>query len=119
MGARPGWGPQENSFLGANDALIQVPRRSDGLTPGEVACDYPRCIGTLVGAGNEALPGGQAWNSEKSGALLRFYDGDLSDTESDTGENADKSRRRRVRVARRIGITQAQLLTGCQMLMLG
>ena len=110
---------QENSFLGTLDALAEVPRLSDGLRPSECGLAYPMCIGTLVGAGNEALPGGQPWNKEKSSALLRFYSGNVSEVESDVDSDAEKSRRRRVRLARRIGVTQAQLVTGCQVLVLG
>lgn len=78
----------ENATLGRDDALLEVPRRHDGVVPSAASptpLDYPRTLAELVVAGNERLPNGtdNPWNRHKSRDLLAFYDGDMSDAESE------------------------------------
>ncbi len=66
----------------------------------------------LFVAGNERLSNGQqnTWNIEKSTMLLKFY-GDIdagSDSESEN-ESSERAKAKRLRVARRIGITVPQI----------
>ena len=50
------------------------------------------------------------WNKKKSKTLLQFYGVDVSDSESDEDDEfSDRSRVRRLQVARTLGITGPQL----------
>ncbi len=97
---------QYNSSIGRESDLKRVPK-SDGTLP---TCDYPRSILEILVAGNETLPNGQpnTWNKQKSRVLLEEYDEDAYDTETDD-EYSSKSRARRLKVARKLGVSQSQL----------
>jgi hypothetical protein len=102
-----------NSLSGPSDPLTIVPN-SGGIIPTAENIEVPGSILNLVVAGNEALPNGQPndWNRHKSRALLKFY-GEPEDSESDaenpTSEFSSRSRNRRLRVAKVLGITKSQL----------
>ncbi len=97
---------ERNSHAGREDAL-EWPPRKDGQV---YNAEEPVTIITLLVAGNETLPNGtkNTWNSDKSKAALRFY-GDGSGSESEGNEYDEKSRARRLRLARKLGISRAQL----------
>lgn len=99
---------QQNSAATRSDRLQMVPR-PDGSTP---TVDFPETIQQLLVAGNENLPDGQrnTWNRKKSKALLQQYE-DASESESETDDNeySSKSRARRLKLARHLGVTNAQL----------
>jgi hypothetical protein len=67
----------------------------------------------LLVAGNETLPEGSNknnsnnWSVRKSRKFLQLYEAD-SDNEADV-DDADMSRRYRLKVAKTLGITRAQL----------
>ena len=65
----------------------------------------------LLVAGNENLPNGQPnpWNKVKSRALLQFYGEDDGYESDPNNEYTAKSSARRLRVAKALGITRAQL----------
>ena len=92
--------------------MIEVARNFDGIVPSQnlpVGVEYPRSIECLLVADNEMLPSGtpNVWNKTKSIALLRFYGEDeQTDTEE---ENSASSRARRLRLAKKLGVTKAQL----------
>ncbi|EFJ44257.1 hypothetical protein VOLCADRAFT_95491 [Volvox carteri f. nagariensis] len=99
---------QQNSTATRSDRLQVVPR-SDGSMP---TVDFPESILQLLVADNESLPDGQrnTWNRSKSKVLLRQYE-DANESESDTDDNeqSSKSRAQRLKLARLLGITNAQL----------
>ena len=69
-------------------------------------------INCLLVAGNETLSNGKmnTWNRDKSKAALFYYDIDGSESEpEERNEYSEKSRARRLRVARVLGISRAQL----------
>ena len=70
---------------------------------------FPANLMSILVAGNESLPNGEnnTWNKSKSITLLRFY-GENDDTDNED-ENSSSSRARRLRVAKKIGLTQTQL----------
>ncbi len=92
--------------------LVEVARDSDGKFPSQnapVSVEFPTSIECLLVTDNENLPSGLAntWNKQKSIALLQFYGEDEhADTEE---ENSANSRLRRLRIARKIGVTRTQL----------
>ena len=95
----------ENSTKGRTETLTHVPK-PDGS---EVSVEYLGCIEQLLVAGNEALPSGprNTWNSEKSLALIREYDeGYATDG---VGDEDKKSRRRRMVLAKHLGVSSSQL----------
>ncbi|KAG2432088.1 hypothetical protein HXX76_009015 [Chlamydomonas incerta] len=101
---------QQNSAATRSDRLQVVPR-PDGSMP---TVDYPESIQQLLVAGNESLPDGQrnTWNKSKSKSLLRQYeDASESESESETDdiEDSSKSRAHRLKIARLLGVTNAQL----------
>ncbi|GLC61798.1 hypothetical protein PLESTB_001804300 [Pleodorina starrii] len=89
----------------------KVPLRNGSLPTGE----YPRTIMELTVAGNDALPDGSnnPWNKARTINLLRQYDEeyeeDSGNESGDEDEQSPKSRTRRLRLARCLGITPAQL----------
>ena len=97
---------ERNSHAGREDALEWPPRKDGQAYHAEESIT----INTLLVAGNETLPNGQqnTWNSNKSKAALCFY-GDCSGSESEGNEYDEKSRARRLRLARKLGISRAQL----------
>ncbi|KAG2438893.1 hypothetical protein HYH02_010689 [Chlamydomonas schloesseri] len=99
---------QQNSAATRSDRLQVVPR-PDGSMP---TVEYPESIQQLLVAGNESLPDGQrnTWNKSKSKALLQQYeDANESESEADDNEYSSKSRARRLKLARHLGVTNAQL----------
>ena len=98
-----------NSTNGRNDKLSKVPK-ADGSLP---SCEYPGSINNLIVSGNELLPGGvekNNWNKAKSLNLILEYEPDYkSDAEGSDSEDSSRSRKRRLKVAKLIGITSAQL----------
>jgi hypothetical protein len=95
-----------NATLSRQEQLRKVPLE-DGSLP---TVDYPTTLMELLVAGNEVLPDNtrNAWNKKKSMALLRAYNEDADDSDTDN-EYTSKSRSRRLRVAKVLGITSAQL----------
>lgn len=108
MGAK-----QTNSALTRDETLVVVPRTRDGAKPTDQGLAYPHTLSELLVAGNESLPGKSernTWSRGKSRALLAFYGEDLSDSEDEVdAELGIRARAKRLRVARVLGITQAQL----------
>ena len=102
---------QRNASMGRRDLLAKI-LCADGKEP---EGPYPKCLGELLVAGNEALPdgGSNQWSSRKSKALLLQYDpSEVSDGEESDGgthELSGRSRDRRLRLARHLGITRGQL----------
>lgn len=97
---------QHNASCGRDDPLLCFPP-----LPGQQPVEYPPTIAHLIVAGNESLPNGtkNSWNKEKSAALLQSLDPGYH-TEDDTdGEFSPRSRNRRLKVAKVLGITRAQL----------
>mmetsp|Transcript_5643 Transcript_5643/g.8392 ORF Transcript_5643/g.8392 Transcript_5643/m.8392 type:complete len:153 (-) Transcript_5643:1347-1805(-) len=96
----------QNSLAGSDDQLVMVPNQQ-----GEVPLEFPTSIRTFLVSGDEMLPNGQHnnWNKQKSRALLVFY-GEDPDNESDVDdENSSRSRARRLRLAKKIGVSRTQL----------
>eukprot|EP01039_Chlorochromonas_danica_P007754 gene7754-8565_t len=94
------------------DELAEVARGIDGKLPSQntpQAVEFPPSIECLLAADNEMLPSGapNKWNKRKSMALLQFYgDDEHTDTEDD---NSVSSPARRLRLAKKIGVTRSQL----------
>eukprot|EP00981_Chlorochromonas_danica_P013176 scaffold5939_cov165-Ochromonas_danica.AAC.5 len=103
---------QSNSLIGRSDELAEVARGIDGKLPSQntpQAVEFPPSIECLLAADNEMLPSGapNKWNKRKSMALLQFYgDDEHTDTEDD---NSVSSPARRLRLAKKIGVTRSQL----------
>ena len=97
-----------NGSNSRNDTLSIVPLQ-DGSHP---TCDYPETICSLIVSGKEKLPGKDTvnnWNKTKSLNLIKQYIPDYTtDSDSDT-EDSSRSRNRRLKVAKLIGITGTQL----------
>lgn len=91
--------------------MLEVPREADGMLPSQAnpPLQYPSSLEAFLVAGNESLPSGgvNAWNKERSLALLRFY-GEEEHTDTKE-ENNERSRARRLKLARKLGITNTQL----------
>ena len=94
-----------NSQIGRSDRLVPVPCR-DGEIPN---VEFPETICHLLVSGNEQLPdgGNNTWNIRKSFALLAAF-GDQSDNDTDR-EDGPTSRRKRLKVAKVLGVTKGQL----------
>ena len=97
---------ERNSHAGREDALEWPPRKDGQVYDAE----EPITINKLLVAGNETLPNGQknSWNRFKSKKALCFY-GEGSGSESEGNEYDEKSLARRLRLARTLGISRAQL----------
>ena len=100
-----------NAQIGRSETLLRVPL-SDGSYPmisADIPVEYPTTISHLLVAGNETLPDGgrNNWNKYKSLALLAAF-GDASDNDTDR-EDGPTSRRRRLKVAKHLGVTKTQL----------
>ena len=95
-----------NSMVDSGGTLAKVPLIS-GVLP---TSECPRCIYSLVVAGNEKLPDDSpnTWNTVKSLELIREYDPGY---ETDGNENAGSARKRRMVLAKHLGITPYQLDT--------
>lgn len=93
------------------DNLVEVPN-DDGRLPSH-SVDYPSSIDELIVSGAESKPSGgkNVWSYAKSKRLLEFYGENAfsgSEDERDEYEHP-KARTMRLRVAKRIGITIAQI----------
>ena len=93
-----------NSTLDSGGTIAKVSLIS-GIEP---TSEYPRCIYSLVVAGNERLPddSSNSWNAVKSLELIREYDPGY---ETDGIENFGSARKRRLVLAKHLGITPYQL----------
>jgi hypothetical protein len=101
---------QINAGKGREGRLEKVPFH-DGTLPDDT--EYPPSLSHMLVAGNESLPNGHpnTWNARKSKALLRKYrpaSTTASDSEGDE-EYSQRSRNRRLELARTLGITASQL----------
>ena len=96
-----------NACLARAEKLVKVPR-PDGTPPTGA---YPETILNLLVVGNEKLPDGttNTWNKKKSHALLKQYDADMGDMSDGENEHTELSRTRRLKLARVLGVSQAQL----------
>lgn len=101
---------EKNSLKDVTERLEVVPRVNEKGELEEPPL-FPPNVASLVVSGSETPPGTHArnsWNSTKSLQLIQFYDpGYHSDTPSGEGH----SRRRRLTLARLIGVTRHQLKT--------
>eukprot|EP01041_Mallomonas_annulata_P015296 gene15296-32398_t len=99
---------RQNSSKGRSEALTPVPLMSGQFPNG---FEFPPTIAHLLVSGNETLPGGtvkNSWNNTKSTALLKAY-GENSDGENSDTEDGFTARRRRMKVAKAIGVTTSQI----------
>ncbi|KXZ49039.1 hypothetical protein GPECTOR_23g126 [Gonium pectorale] len=98
---------QQNSAAARTAKLVGVSCENGRMPDG----DFPTTIMELLVAGNEKLPDGSQniWNSKKSKKLLAQYGDESYGAQSDVGEYTMTSRVRRLKVARRMGVTQAEL----------
>ena len=96
-----------NSTKGRDDQLERVPFPIGALVYGD---DYPTTLAHLSVAGNENLPNNEKnlWSARKSRNLLLTY-GEGSESEGEIDETHPSARRRRIKLARRLGITTVQL----------
>ena len=95
---------------------------------GHLPNEFPTNIMMLLVAGNEQLPDGSRneWNNEKSKSLLKFYEVQVDDSDSEPESDEDEtkqelrkvkkelkeyksSRQRRLEVAKKIGVSRTQL----------
>ena len=108
-----------NAQIGRSETLLRV-SLNDGsypIIPGSKTqenvigrfVEYPTTISHLLVAGNETLPDGgfNNWNKMKSSMLLQAF-GEESDNDTDR-EDGPTSRRRRLKVAKLLGVTKTQL----------
>jgi hypothetical protein len=97
-------------MCGRNDRLQKVPLLDGSFPTGE----FPETLAQLLVAGNERLPDGtpNSWNATKSRILLLQYDPDTESDGEELQELSGRSRDRRLRLARAIGVTQSQLNFG-------
>ena len=97
-----------NSTKGRDDPLERVPFPIGAIVYGDGA--FPATLAHLSVAGNENLPNDEqnTWNARKSRNLLLTF-GDGSESEGEIDEFNPSARRRRIKLARRPGITTAQL----------
>mmetsp|Transcript_16241 Transcript_16241/g.40407 ORF Transcript_16241/g.40407 Transcript_16241/m.40407 type:complete len:150 (-) Transcript_16241:708-1157(-) len=105
---------QRNSCARLADRLVKVP-----LPDGSMPDQFPPTLGALIVGGSELTPGGDntpGWNKQMSLALIRkydpAYDTDGDDSDPDTDNKRRSSRRRRLHLARLIGVTPAQMQAG-------
>jgi len=100
---------QANSCVSRSEALARVPDVHGELPPIEM---FPPTLNHLLVAGSERLPGTgevNVWNKAKSRWLLAYYGADEGyDSETDN-EHTPTARSMRFRIARVLGVTQAQL----------
>jgi hypothetical protein len=100
-----------NSRASMSDALVKLP-----LSDGRFPVDFPASLGVLVVVGSELEVGGEAnvssWSAKRSLDLIKQYD---SAYETDAEGTADErrvarsSRRRRLHLAKLIGVTPSQM----------
>ena len=92
----------QNATCARDEILVKVPL-TDGSFP---ISDYPQTIANL--AVSESLPSGQQnnWNAKKSLELIREYDPGYA---TDNDDTPDLSRKRRLTLAKLLGVTTMQL----------
>ena len=97
----------ENSFAGREEELKWPPHKVIGQ-PYEAGESIN--INCLLVAGNEKLPNGKpnTWNMAKSKAALQYY-GEECESDEEKSEYSESSRARRLRLARVLGVSRAQL----------
>ncbi len=95
--------------MSRQERLQEVPRVDDGILPSQQNVAFPATLERLLVSGNESLPSGQQndWNKNKSIALLQFY-GEQDETDTEEEDNS-RSLARRLRLARKLGVSQTQL----------
>ena len=95
-----------NATLDSNSTIAKVSL----MNGGDPLSEYPRCIYSLVVAGNEKLPDDSqnTWNAGKSLALIREYDPGY---ETDGNDSYGSARKRRMVLATHLGVTPYQLNT--------
>ncbi len=95
-----------NATLDSDSTVAKVPL----MNGGDPLSEYPRCIYSLVVAGNEKLPDDSqnTWNAGKSLALIREYDPGY---ETDGNDSYGSARKRRMVLATHLGVTPYQLNT--------
>ena len=97
----------ENSLAGREEELKWPPHKVTGepYVTGESIN-----INCLLVAGNEKLPNGKpnTWNMAKSKAALQYY-GEECESDEEKSEYSESSRARRLRLARVLGVSRAQL----------
>jgi hypothetical protein len=99
---------QNNSMKTRNEPLERVPL-PDGQ-PFPANTEYPATISSLLVSGNEKIPGTNTvntWNREKSLAVIRLYDAGYET--DDNAQEQTSSRKRRLKLAKLIGVRVEQL----------
>jgi len=99
-----------NARAGMSDMLVQVPLPSGNLPTGA----FPTTLGILVVGGSELQVGYSQvseWSREKSIDLIQQYDSGYLTEVEDSGRNkeARSSRRRRLHLAKLLGVTPGQM----------
>ena len=101
-----------NSLLAGTDKLFILPNVA-GFKP-DATIAYPSCLNCLLVSGDSSLPGTDeinTWNKAKTKKLLAFY-GIVDDEDQDTDtedEYTVSSRRLRIKLARALGVSHAQI----------
>ena len=101
-----------NSLLAGTDKLFILPNVA-GFKP-DATIAYPSCLNCLLVSGDSSLPGTDeinTWNKAKTKKLLAFY-GIVDDEDQDTDtedEYTVSSRRLRIKLARDLGVSHAQI----------
>lgn len=90
-----------NSTMTKHDPLVHV-RKADGSMP----IEFPQTIGVLIGHNVDTVP---RWNAVNSLQLIREYDSGYITDSDDNCDDEDCNRRRRVLVAKHIGVSRYQL----------
>ncbi len=93
-----------NATLDSISTIVKVPL----MNGGDPLSGYPRCMYSLVVAGNEKLPNDSqnTWNAGKSLALIREYDPGY---ETDGNDSYGPARKRRMVLTTHLGVTTYQL----------
>lgn len=102
---------QRNGLLGRNDTISWPPNGQGLQPPNQEWATMDLTISHLIVAGNESLPNGSVndWSSNRSKAALDFYGDNPSDSEAEDNEHSERSRNRRLRLAKHLGISRSQL----------
>ena len=100
-------GKQHNSSAGVLDSLVPVPL-GDGKFP---RAPVPANTASMVWGLGDTLPDGTAniWSKRKAFQLLKEYGEDGYSSESE-GEHTPMARAARLQLAKRLGVTRAQLV---------
>lgn len=119
-----------NNSLKGRDEQVEVVPNMAGLLPTDATppLAYPYALSFLLVAENHAIPPyrySNHWSNEKSVSLLQFYNADItrdvgsvgvSDTEEGHQPESDAARANRLRLARVLGVSQAQMQLGAMSL---